>query len=187
MSKEIVYLTVPAAMTEFAESRGARFSMERGWYVIGRVPPELDEFLIREPREAKQAIIRCPECGGQMAVRHSRKGGDSFWGCLSYPNCMGTLPYDEGVTGQGNISTILDSFQKTKKHTSYRKPAKQPLTERNQLVEELASLALGVFKTPAGVERWFSSPLVILCGKRPVDVLHDREAVEKIRAFLREI
>ncbi len=38
---------------------------------------------------------RCPKCGGLMAMRTARTGrhaGQSFWGCLGFPECRGILP-----------------------------------------------------------------------------------------------
>jgi restriction system protein len=37
----------------------------------------------------------CPRCGVDMVLRTARRGasaGQSFWGCLRYPRCRGTMP-----------------------------------------------------------------------------------------------
>jgi len=39
----------------------------------------------------------CPECGGKMVARRSRRG--PFLGCASYPKCRGTLPLDGAAAG----------------------------------------------------------------------------------------
>ncbi len=31
---------------------------------------------------------KCPECGGEMRLRHGKRG--DFWGCINYPTCRGT-------------------------------------------------------------------------------------------------
>jgi DNA topoisomerase-1 len=42
--------------------------------------------------------VKCPECGGEMVVRHTRKG-KKFYGCSNYPECKYSswqklLPYN---------------------------------------------------------------------------------------------
>lgn len=39
--------------------------------------------------EDKVASMKCPTCGGAMSLRTSRKTGNSFAGCVSYPSCSG--------------------------------------------------------------------------------------------------
>jgi len=39
----------------------------------------------------------CPVCGAMMTLRTARKGknsGSQFWGCITYPECKGTLPLE---------------------------------------------------------------------------------------------
>jgi len=31
--------------------------------------------------------VKCPQCGGDVAVRRSKKRGKAFYGCANYPNC----------------------------------------------------------------------------------------------------
>jgi hypothetical protein len=31
----------------------------------------------------------CPTCGCPMFIKHNRKSGEPFWGCVRYPNCLG--------------------------------------------------------------------------------------------------
>ncbi len=40
---------------------------------------------------------QCPECGGKMVVRRSRRG--PFLGCANYPKCRGTLPLEGAAAG----------------------------------------------------------------------------------------
>ena len=45
--------------------------------------------------EPESAGPLCPRCGKSMVRRTARSGsraGQSFWGCSSYPNCLGTRP-----------------------------------------------------------------------------------------------
>lgn len=57
-------------------------------YIELRDSGELTEILARI--EAGQKLDRpiCPRCSGDMVRRSGRLG--EFWGCLQYPNCMGT-------------------------------------------------------------------------------------------------
>lgn len=48
------------------------------------------------PRAAAEPALtpKCPSCGSDMVRRTAKKGanaGESFWGCVSYPKCRGTL------------------------------------------------------------------------------------------------
>lgn len=38
-----------------------------------------------EPEEYK-----CPDCGSAMKERTNRQNGNKFYGCVKYPNCLGT-------------------------------------------------------------------------------------------------
>jgi len=38
------------------------------------------------PKDVK--MQNCPVCGKSMSIRKGKFG--SFWGCIMYPNCMGT-------------------------------------------------------------------------------------------------
>jgi DNA topoisomerase I len=35
----------------------------------------------------KSIDVKCPECGGSLVERHTRKGGKAFYGCDKYPKC----------------------------------------------------------------------------------------------------
>jgi DNA topoisomerase-1 len=35
--------------------------------------------------EAKISLTPCPECGGEISLKNSRRG--PFWGCAGYPKC----------------------------------------------------------------------------------------------------
>ena len=41
----------------------------------------------------------CPDCSGEMFLRHNRFDGSRFWGCERYPRCRGTRIY---LDEQGN-------------------------------------------------------------------------------------
>ena len=47
-------------------------------------------------------MVACPECGGEMVVRRSRRG--PFLGCASYPKCRGTVPLDGKAAPQQSRS-----------------------------------------------------------------------------------
>ena len=42
---------------------------------------------IDELSEKKYNVVKCPCCGSLMTCRKSKKGGNLFWGCSSYPKC----------------------------------------------------------------------------------------------------
>jgi len=59
------------------------------------------EELIRDPVykglvsveiESPSAAPACPKCGGHMTPKTNRLSGQSFFGCVHYPRCRGTLP-----------------------------------------------------------------------------------------------
>lgn len=39
----------------------------------------------------------CPECGGAMKCRTNGATGQKFYGCLGYPDCGGTRPYEPRI------------------------------------------------------------------------------------------
>ena len=47
------------------------------------------------PAGSSNHSLKCPECGGIMALRTAKAGktpGSQFWGCTNYPECKGTSP-----------------------------------------------------------------------------------------------
>lgn len=61
--------------------------------------------------KAKQAAkgqdgTRCPACGSDMVPRTSRKSGEAFLGCTSYPRCKGTRP-SGALPGRPRAEPIL--------------------------------------------------------------------------------
>lgn len=52
--------------------------------------------LVEAVRDGRQDVPAtgeepaCPDCGGPMARRHSKKSREVFWGCTAYPICSGT-------------------------------------------------------------------------------------------------
>lgn len=51
----------------------------------------------KTPREEPMVTDKkCPQCGGPMVLRHSRKGS-RFFSCSTFPKCKGTLGYETGV------------------------------------------------------------------------------------------
>lgn len=45
---------------------------------------------IREAYRRAKDIPCCPQCGRAMALRKTRDGARSFYGCIGYPECRGT-------------------------------------------------------------------------------------------------
>lgn len=47
------------------------------------------------PAGSSNHSLKCPQCGGIMALRTAKVGktpGSQFWGCTNYPECKGTSP-----------------------------------------------------------------------------------------------
>lgn len=45
---------------------------------------------IRDAYGRAKEIPACPDCGRAMALRSTRDGARTFYGCLAYPECKGT-------------------------------------------------------------------------------------------------
>lgn len=50
---------------------------------------------IKKNRNAKTAKGVCPECGGALILRYSKKKNNSFYGCSNFPKCRYTVEVDE--------------------------------------------------------------------------------------------
>jgi len=46
---------------------------------------------VHHSRLHTEATQRCPQCGGQMVLRHRRSDGRPFYGCKRYPHCRGIV------------------------------------------------------------------------------------------------
>ena len=44
----------------------------------------------REKPTYMNKVPKCPKCKSKMARRVRRSDGARFWGCIQYPNCMGS-------------------------------------------------------------------------------------------------
>ncbi|GLX80558.1 DNA topoisomerase family protein [Thalassotalea eurytherma] len=52
-----------------------------------------DSLFERHEHALEKAYEVCPECGSELAIKHSKSG--AFWGCVSYPTCQYTRPIVE--------------------------------------------------------------------------------------------
>ena len=60
---------------------------------------KIDHSLFQAHEHALQeAFGECPECGGALLVKHSKKG--AFIGCANYPDCTHTQPLHETETAK---------------------------------------------------------------------------------------
>jgi restriction system protein len=70
------------------------------------MPHEVEEAKLRADFVASSiapASPICPRCNAEMTMRVARHGsnaGKEFWGCVSYPKCKGTRPFDESTTDE---------------------------------------------------------------------------------------
>ena len=61
--------------------------------------PEIPPTIILDPGASTSmaAIPLCPQCNQLMRMKHNRRNGGLFWGCMAYPVCKGTRrPGDPG-------------------------------------------------------------------------------------------
>ncbi len=175
--EEIFYLSLTSATVEYAKLHGAQYDQENGWHVVGSVPFELEEFVVRLPRKREHNIIvYCPLCGGQM--RLVDKGPRNiFWGCMRFPKCKGARNVEE-----------TEDYGEAKPVAEFSKQS--PVNKNNGADAELtglAGLALKKLGSPKSVERWFATPKAALSGKRPVDVMKSSEGREVLIDMLNKI
>lgn len=181
---EIFYLLITSATEEYAKEYGAQFDRKRGWYVVGEVPVELEEFLIRSPRKRTENItVYCPQCGGQMKLKKSR-AGNIFWSCMLYPKCRGSRNVeDTGVDSEAKpIAEIVEpkTVNKNGANVEIKNGAEAEIAQ-------IVALALKELGSNGNVEAWFSSPKVALNGKRPFDVIRSAAGRKLLLKLLREI
>ncbi len=53
--------------------------------------------LIKQDEQSR-LVPTCPKCHAEMKLRQARKGpqaGNQFWGCTRFPDCRGTLPFEQ--------------------------------------------------------------------------------------------
>ena len=58
--------------------------------------------VAKKPVEMKPEKV-CPKCGSKMVLRTAKRGshaGRKFWGCSKFPECRGTLNYEEKGAGK---------------------------------------------------------------------------------------
>lgn len=63
--------------------------------ILNQKRASLEEYImeladIKYDTEEEPKELKCPDCGGEMALRTNRQNGNKFWGCKKYPNCRGT-------------------------------------------------------------------------------------------------
>lgn len=170
-----VWLDVPPAMSDYCEQQGAQHDRNsRKWYVDGEVPPTLENFVVRAPRERKRDYShKCPLCGGHLMERHRIRDGELFLGCSSFPSCKFTTawPYEES----GNVIDALpNSFIGTNRApkdaatTTTCKDSSEALRPRWEALIKKAQDHMGEEEA----NRWLVRPLpYALRGRRPVDLL----------------
>ncbi|MFP4187823.1 MAG: DNA topoisomerase I [Halobacteriales archaeon] len=73
----------------------SREMLDRIFEILDEKEDEIGETLL-EGLKKDRTLGECPECGGDLVVRTSRRG-DEFVGCDSYPDCENTYPLpDDG-------------------------------------------------------------------------------------------
>lgn len=174
------FKTTPLAITpatqEYAKSHGAKFDKEVGWYFVGDIPHELEEFVIQLPRARSSNItVYCPRCGGQMKLTESRLG-NIFWGCMLFPKCRGTRRVED-TENEGEAKRV-EEFAKPKLVTN-----KVAQTTSKQI----ADVALKNLGNPVAVEKWFLTPKLALGGKKPIEVLKSPVGQKLLLEMLRKI
>ena len=61
---------------------------------------------------------QCPRCNSDLEVRYSPKNGCHFIGCVGFPSCRYTHPYDEALEElHEHIQALEDHVQATMPRT----------------------------------------------------------------------
>lgn len=53
----------------------------------------------------------CPRCGSQMRLRINRRDKIKFWGCSRYPNCKGSLEFNNNKSFSESVDFDIKHFQ----------------------------------------------------------------------------
>lgn len=174
-------LNIPAAMYEFSRLNGAQFKKDIGWYYIGDfVPFELEDFVVKQDRQQSMWIRQCPKCGSQMKLRES-KTGNIFWGCMSFPSCLGTReiePEDENHLKQ--FGSLITNRKKNSDHRTSMKS----MPESKAWIAEKLLVALG---NPEKIEKWLTTSKVSLGGRKPIELLGSKEGCEIVARMLEQL
>lgn len=173
-----VRLDITPAVADYATEHGARYDKVNGWYCFEPVPVELEEFVDKTEKIKKQYTekhLQCPKCGGQMELKPTRDGR-VFWGCMSFPDCKGSLSVEKAES------------------TNFKKVLNVPQDDTNSLVnkthlnfKELAESGLKELGSQKEFEVWLRKPKVALNGKRPIEVIGSDEGYNLVMDLLRKI
>lgn len=169
----ITRLEIHPATRKYAESFGAKYREDVGWYVSGHVPYQLEEFVIRSLRVRSHSVtVSCPNCGGQMQLMRGRKGGE-FWGCMLFPRC----------TGKKWINQVAEDSIRPAAELVKGMFAKKVEVSPRPIIE----LALRTLGSEVAVKRWLNTPKISLDGKMPIDIWQSQAGQEKLVELLRKI
>lgn len=173
-----VQLDISQAVAGFAAKHGAQHDKENGWYCYEPVPIELEEFIVdaeRIKKQQPQEYLQCPKCGGQMKLKPT-KDGRVFWGCMSYPDCKGSLSVNEADSTY--FKKVLNVAQENPQNRISR-------THLN--FDELAELGIKELGSLKEFEAWLVKPKFALNQKRPIEVIGTDEGYNIVMDLLRKI
>ncbi len=182
--KKRIKLAITPAVEEFAKMHGAYFDdTENAWCVDDVVPPELDEFVVRDVRTRQfQALVapRCALCSSNMNLK-SNQSGRKFWSCSGFPSCKGKKLFDAGsfvhiselpAPCKSPIATIKASTKKA-----------MPSDVRKR-VGKIIARAEVLFGHPGATWRWLTLPKITLNHKTPLDTMIDLVGCKKVEKLL---
>ena len=83
--------------------------------------------------KAEERKVPCPDCGVRMVLRVRKntkiftdETSRLFYGCPTFPKCMGTVPSDEHGEPQGTPATIETKKARIRAHATFDLLWKQP-------------------------------------------------------------
>jgi ssDNA-binding Zn-finger/Zn-ribbon topoisomerase 1 len=187
MNKRI-YLNITPAVAQFAHERGALFDeTERAWYVEGDVHYELEEFLSIAPRLRDYSAEygpACPKCGAHT-VKKANKYGDLFWSCSCWPQCTGSVQWEDGNLRPS--TTFL--------HQEDHCPPADPMNNftRNipsisegvqERVKCIVELAIKMHQSQSRALRWLETKKVGLHMKTPLEIMYSLDGCDMVERLL---
>lgn len=77
---------------------------------------EAKEEILAIEADGEGGVPTCPDCGLKMIQRTNRLDGSLFYGCLRFPTCRATLPYQAG----NQPTAVVQKAQKAKELRAFQ-------------------------------------------------------------------
>lgn len=195
MADEITILSVPADGTEHPKRFGAQFDPRTStWFVVGRVPRELFNYIPRLKNQAFQEVApTCPVCGSPTR-KLVNFVGNPFWSCVTHfktgcPGVVDYLDYLDAVEPPAKVGNYLPTVvgslfgpSDPPSDTNERNP--HPLKPKwHEIIREAGA----VLRDDKQAVRWLFEPKVAFNGKAPVEMCGTEAGCEAVLKLLREV